>query len=83
MILPGETEAGTAGRNHAEGYPGGLIETMNGGVRTRPCAAQPPSDRKSPPEGWNTWQSEDYRLSNHSRLHSYCTDQRRAYEYPR
>jgi hypothetical protein len=31
MILPGETEAGTAGRNHAEGYPGGLIETMNGG----------------------------------------------------
>jgi len=30
MILPGETEAGTAGRNHAEGYSGGLIETMNG-----------------------------------------------------
>ena len=36
------------GRNHAEGYPGGLIETMNGGVRTRSCAAQPPSDRKTP-----------------------------------
>src|SRR3979490_1194423 len=48
MILPGETEAGTAGgRNHAEGYPGGLIETMNGGVRARSCAAQPPSDRKT------------------------------------
>jgi hypothetical protein len=30
MILLGETEAGTAGRNHAEGYPGRLIETMNG-----------------------------------------------------
>jgi hypothetical protein len=30
MILPGETEAGTArGRKHAEGYPGGLIESMN------------------------------------------------------
>jgi hypothetical protein len=36
------------GRNHAEGYPGGLIETMNGGVKTRSCAAQPPSDRKTP-----------------------------------
>jgi hypothetical protein len=36
MILPGETEAGTAGRNHAEGYPGGLIETMNGGVLAPP-----------------------------------------------
>jgi hypothetical protein len=32
----------------AEGYPGGLIETMNGGVRARSCAAQPPSDRKTP-----------------------------------
>ena len=30
MILPGETEAGTAGMQPAEGYPGGLIETMNG-----------------------------------------------------
>jgi len=30
MILPGETEAGTARTHHAEGYPGGLIETMNG-----------------------------------------------------
>src|SRR5580700_3357065 len=29
-------------------YPGGLIETMNGGVRARSCAAQPPSDRKTP-----------------------------------
>src|SRR5258708_30508469 len=28
--------------------PGGLIETMNGGVRTHSCAAQPPSDRKTP-----------------------------------
>jgi hypothetical protein len=33
MILPGD--------------PGGLIETMNGGVRARSCAAQPPSDRKT------------------------------------
>src|SRR5437879_11833409 len=48
MMLPGETEAGTAATNHAEGYPGGLIETMNRGVRARSCAAQPPSDRKTP-----------------------------------
>ena len=48
MILPGETEAGTAGRNHAEGYPGSLIETINGRVRARSCAAHPPSDRKTP-----------------------------------
>src|SRR5207249_4581337 len=42
------------GRNHAEGYPGGLIETMNGGVRARSCAAQPPSDRKTPCRGKNS-----------------------------
>ena len=48
MILPGETEAGTAGSQPCRGYSGGLIETMNGGVRTRSCAAQPPSDRKTP-----------------------------------
>src|SRR5437879_13907380 len=36
------------GRNHAEGYPGGLIETMTGGGKARSCAAQPPSDRKTP-----------------------------------
>ena len=28
------------GRNHAEGYLGGPIETTNGGVRARSCAAQ-------------------------------------------
>jgi hypothetical protein len=48
MILPGETEAGLRGLSHAEGYPGGLFETMNGGVRVRSYAAQPPSDRKTP-----------------------------------
>jgi len=48
MILLDETEAALRGRNHAEGYPGGLIETMNRGVRARSCAAQPPSDRKTP-----------------------------------
>jgi hypothetical protein len=48
MILPGETEAGTAGTQPCRGL-GGLIETMNGGVRTRSRAAQkPPSDRKTP-----------------------------------
>ena len=41
-------ERALPGRNHAEGYPGGFIETMNGGVRARSCAAQPPSDRKTP-----------------------------------
>jgi len=35
------------GRNHAERYPGGLIEAMNWGVTTRSCAAQPRSDRKT------------------------------------
>jgi hypothetical protein len=40
MILPGETEAGTAGTQPCQGYPGGLIETMNGGVRARSRAAQ-------------------------------------------
>jgi len=35
MILMGETAEGTAGRD-AEGYPGGLIETMNGGVLAPP-----------------------------------------------
>ena len=48
MILPGEKKRALRGRNHAEGYPGGLIETMNGGVRARSCVAQPPSDRKTP-----------------------------------
>ena len=48
MILPGETEAGTAGTQPCQGISGGLIETMNGGVRARSCAAQPPSDRKTP-----------------------------------
>jgi hypothetical protein len=33
MILPGEMEAALRGRNHAEGWSGGLIETMNGGAR--------------------------------------------------
>jgi len=35
MTLPGETEAGSAGMQPAEGYPGGLIETMSrsAGVR--------------------------------------------------
>jgi len=37
MILLGETAAGTAGRN-AEGYPGGLIETMNGAFLRRPTS---------------------------------------------
>ena len=46
--LAGRTERALRGRNHAKGYPGGLIKTMNGGVRTRSCAAQPPSDRKTP-----------------------------------
>jgi len=49
MILPGETEAGTAGTQPCRrDIPVGLIETMNGGVRARSCAAQPPSDRKTP-----------------------------------
>src|SRR5882762_6354790 len=48
MILPGETEAGTAGTQPCRGISRGLIETMNGGVRARSCAAQPPSDRKTP-----------------------------------
>jgi len=30
MILPGETEAGTAGTQPSRGISGGLIETMNG-----------------------------------------------------
>ena len=33
MILPGERKRALRGRNHAEGYPGGLIETMNGAQR--------------------------------------------------
>jgi len=32
MIVPGETEAAMQGCNHAEGYPGGLIETMQAGA---------------------------------------------------
>jgi hypothetical protein len=40
MIVPGETEAGTAGRNHTEGKPVGLIETMNGARRPRFRALQ-------------------------------------------
>jgi len=43
----GRRKRALRGRNHAEGYPGGLIETMNGGVKARSCAAQPPSDRKT------------------------------------
>jgi hypothetical protein len=38
MALPGETEAGNLGRNHAEGYPGGLIETMIASVEVAFCA---------------------------------------------
>src|SRR6266446_4723352 len=48
MICRAKRKRALRGRNHAEGYPGGLIETMNGGVRARSCAAQPPSDRKTP-----------------------------------
>ena len=48
MICRAKRKRALRGRNHAEGYPGGLIETMNGGVSTRSCAAQPPSDRKTP-----------------------------------
>jgi len=28
MILPGETEAGSTGSNHAEGQPGGRIDAL-------------------------------------------------------
>src|ERR1700746_1950029 len=45
MILPAKRKRALRRRNHAEGYPGGLIETMNGGVRARSCAAQPPSSQ--------------------------------------
>jgi hypothetical protein len=32
MTLLGETEAGSAGMQPAEGKPGGFIETINGGT---------------------------------------------------
>ena len=49
MILPGETEASTAGTQPcAKGYPGGLIETMNGGVGTRSCAVLTSIGSKDP-----------------------------------
>jgi hypothetical protein len=40
MSLPGEREAALRGRSHAEGYPGGLSETMNGARRLRFRALQ-------------------------------------------
>jgi hypothetical protein len=40
MTLPGETEAALRGRNHAEAYSGGLIETMNGAQMLPLCALQ-------------------------------------------
>lgn len=38
MTSPGETEAGNAGANHAEGQPGGIIEPMAGSAETHALA---------------------------------------------
>src|SRR5258707_12178570 len=47
--LAGRNGSGLCGdATMPRGIPGGLIETMDGGVRTHSCAAQPPSDRKTP-----------------------------------
>ena len=48
MILPGETEAGTAGTQPCRGISRWAHRDDEGGVRARSCAAQPPSDRKTP-----------------------------------
>jgi len=49
MILPGENGSGhCGGRNYAEGYPGGLIETVNGGVRQDRALAQVAEKRVHP-----------------------------------
>jgi len=48
MILPGETEAGTAGTQPCRGISRRAHRDDERGVRARSCAAQPPSDRKTP-----------------------------------
>ena len=48
MVLPGETEAGTAGTQPCRGMSRWAHRDDERGVRTRSCAAQPPSDRKTP-----------------------------------
>src|SRR5208282_1224809 len=48
MILPGETEAGTAGTQPCRGILRWAHRDDGQGREDRPCAAQPPSDRKTP-----------------------------------
>jgi len=48
MILPGETEAGTAGTRPCRGILRWAHRDDGRGREDRPCAAQPPSDRKTP-----------------------------------
>jgi len=51
MISPGETEAGTAGRNRAEGQSGGLIDALQRGSSSPPalCTERKQSSADRPP----------------------------------